>query len=129
MSKPAGWIAIVDDDLSVLRALKRLLRLRAFEAKGYGSAQDLLAALPQGLPDCMILDLHMPDMNGFELLQHLKRKGVRIPTIIMTAHDDAGVRGRCEAAGAVAYFAKPFKNSSLLAAVQEATKGGRNGSS
>jgi FixJ family two-component response regulator len=107
--------------------LKRLLRVREIDAKSYGSAQDFLAALPQGLPDCLILDLHMPDMNGLELVKHLKRNGVRIPTIIITAHDNAGVRGRCETAGAVAYFAKPFKNSSLLSAVEEAIGGVRNG--
>ena len=79
-----------------------------------------IAALPHGLPTCLILDLHMPGMSGFELLQHLRRNGIQIPTIIMTAYGDSGVRKRCESAGAIAYLSKPVQDASLLAAIDEA---------
>ena len=62
----------------------------------------------------------MPGMTGLELLEHLKRKGIHIPTIIITAYHYAGVRERCESAGAVAFLAKPFWKSSLYAAIDAA---------
>ena len=120
MAEVPGWIAIVDDDPSVLKALKRSLRVRGVQSKTYGSAQEFLAALPEGLPDCLIIDVEMPGMTGLELLRDLKRKDIQVPAIVITAHGDAGVRERCVSAGAVAYFSKPFRNSSLFAAIEAA---------
>jgi FixJ family two-component response regulator len=57
------------------------------------------------VPNCLILDLRMPGMTGVEIQQDLARKGIRIPTIIITAHDEAGIRERCKSAGAIAYLA------------------------
>ena len=74
----------MDDDPSVLKALARLLRARAFEARTYGSAREFLSALHEGLPECLIVDLQMPDMTGLELQRHLTRSGLRIPTIVIT---------------------------------------------
>lgn len=120
MVQTSGWIAIVDDDASVVKALGRLLRVRGIRTKTYGSAQEFFAALPEGLPDCLVLDLEMPGMTGLELLQDLKRRAIQIPAIIITAYGDPGVRQRCDSAGAVAYFSKPFRNSSLVAAIDAA---------
>jgi FixJ family two-component response regulator len=123
MAEASPWIAIVDDDASVLKALTRLLRTRAFRAKTYRSAQEFLSALPDGLPACLIVDLQMPEMNGLELLQHLKRSNIHIPSIIITAHGDAGVRERCESAGAIAFLLKPLQDASLFAAIENARGG------
>jgi FixJ family two-component response regulator len=122
MTEASRWIAIVDDDPSVLKALTRLLRTRAFHAKPYGSAQEFLAALPEGLPECLILDLQMPGMSGLELQEHLARKGIQIPTIIITAHGDIGLRERCQSAGAIAFLLKPLQDAALFAAVEKARK-------
>jgi FixJ family two-component response regulator len=122
MAEASPWIAIVDDDPSVLRALTRLLRARALHARTYQSAQEFLAALPAGLPECLILDLQMPRMNGLELLQHMTRRGIRVPTIIITAHGDAATRERCESAGVIAFLAKPLQDTSLFAALEEASR-------
>src|SRR5215470_14041526 len=103
----SSWIAIVDDDPSVLKALTRLLRVRALQAKTYASAKEFLAALADGAPDCLIVDLQMPEMNGLELLQHMARAGLRIPSIVITAHGDEGARERCESAGASTFLLKP----------------------
>jgi FixJ family two-component response regulator len=110
----------VDDDPSVLKGLARLLRARAFEVKTYTSARDFLAALPEGLPECLIVDLQMPEMTGLELHRHLTRSGVQIPTIVITAHNEAGARERCESAGAAAFLSKPLQDTSLLAAIDDA---------
>lgn len=120
MVKAFGWIAIVDDDPSVLKALRRLLRVRGIQAKTYATAEEYVAAMPDGLPRCVIIDLQLPGMTGLELLQHLKRKGVKVPAIIITARGDVGTRERCEAAGAIAFFSKPFSNAALLAAIDAA---------
>jgi FixJ family two-component response regulator len=126
MAKASGWIAIVDDDPSVLKALARLLRVRSFNVRTYQSGQQFLASLADGLPDCLILDLQMPEMTGLELQQNLARKGIRIPTIIITAHDQAGMRERCNAAGAIDYLAKPLQDTSLFAAIDAARGGAKS---
>jgi len=113
-------IAIVDDDPSVLKALARLLGTRSFVARTFQSAKQFLASLTEGRPDYLILDLQMPEMNGFELQQNLNKRGIRIPTIIITANDDAGTRERCKSAGAIAYLPKPVHDASLFAAIEMA---------
>jgi FixJ family two-component response regulator len=118
MAKELRLVAIVDDDASVLKALARLLGTRSFATRIYRSAPQFLASLEDGLPDCLIADLQMPEMTGLELQQHLNREGVRIPTIIVTAFDEMGVRERCRAAGAVAFLSKPVQDTSLFAAIE-----------
>jgi FixJ family two-component response regulator len=122
MAKVSSWVAIVDDDPSVLKALARLLRARAYEVKTYKSARDFLGTLPDGLPECLIADLHMPEMTGLELQLDLTRKGVYIPTIIITAHNESDARVRCELAGAVAFLSKPIQDTSLLTAIEDASR-------
>jgi FixJ family two-component response regulator len=125
MAKALPWIAIVDDDPSVLKALARLLRARAFEVRTYTSAQEFLGVLHEGLPECLIVDLQMPDTTGLELQLNLTRNGLRIPTIVITAHNEAGARERCESAGAAAFLSKPLQGASLLAAIESATGSAR----
>ena len=115
-------VLVVDDDPAVLKALTRLLRTRALEARGFGSASAFLAALADGLPACLVLDLQMPEMNGLDLLRHLTRKGVEIPTIIITAHADAAAREHCESAGGIAVLTKPVQDVDLFAAIADAGK-------
>lgn len=122
MAQTSPWIAIVDDDPSVLKALARLLRTRGFEPRTYTSARDFLAALSDGAPECLIVDLQMPEMNGLELQHHLTRAGVRIPIIVITAHNEAGARERSVSAGAAAFLSKPLQDTSLLAAIGDATR-------
>ena len=123
MAQASPWIAIVDDDPSVLKGLARLLRARAFEARTYTSAREFLSALHEGLPECLIVDLQMPDMTGLELQRHLTRSGLRIPTIVITAHNEPEVRDQCESAGASAFLLKPMQDTKLLAAIDSLTGG------
>ena len=113
-------IAIVDDDPAVLKALARLLGTRSFNTRTYLSGPQFLASLPEALPDCLIVDLQMPEMTGLELQQDLTRKGIHIPTIIITAHDEPGMRDRCKNAGAAAYLSKPVQDVLLFAAITAA---------
>jgi FixJ family two-component response regulator len=114
-------IAIVDDDPSVLKALARLLSARSFNSRTYLSGPQFLASLSEWLPDCLIADLQMPEMTGLELQQNLIRNGIRIPTIIITAHDETGMRDRCKTAGAIAYLSKPVQDAMLFGAIAAAT--------
>jgi FixJ family two-component response regulator len=123
MTEASPSIAIVDDDPAVLRGLSRLLRSHAFSARTYGSGQEFLAALPAGLPDCLIVDLQMPEMNGLELQQHLVSNGIKIPTILITAYGDAALRDQ---AGLVASLRKPLQEKALFDAIDRAVSGSRS---
>jgi FixJ family two-component response regulator len=100
--------------------LKRLLNTRSLSAKTYQSGPQFLTSLDEELPDCLIIDLQMPYMRGLEVQQHLLRRGVQIPTIFITAQDDAATRERCEAMGAVAFLAKPIPTDALFGAIDAA---------
>ena len=123
MNKSSPYrIAVVDDDPSVVRALKRLLRSRAMDVETYGSAQEFLASLPEHLPlpGCLVVDLQMPGMTGLELHEHLVSLGLRIPAIIITAHGGPKMRERCELAGTAAFLTKPLREDTLVAAINAA---------
>ena len=71
------------------------------------------------MPECLIVDLQMPEMTGLELQRQLNRAGIRIPTIVITAHDEADMRELCAAAGAATYLLKPLQDTALLAAIND----------
>jgi FixJ family two-component response regulator len=122
MAQASPWIAIVDDDPSVLKALARLLGTRGMEVRTYTSARGFLTSLPDGRPQCLILDLQMPEMTGLELQRHLTRTGIRIPTIVITAHNEVDMRELCKSMGASAFLSKPLQDTSLLAAIEDARR-------
>lgn len=113
-------VAIVDDDPKVLRALARLLSTRWLTTRTFQSGAQFLASVSKELPDCLVLDLQMPEMSGFEVQQNLKHAGIEIPIIIITAHDEAKMRERCKSAGAIAFLSKPVRAPSLFAAIDAA---------
>ena len=123
MAEASTSIAIVDDDPAVLKALSRLLRSHAFRARTYESGQEFLAALPAGLPDCLIVDLQMPEMNGLELQQHLVGNGIKIPTILISAHADVALRDQT---GLVASLRKPLQEKALFDAIDKAVGDSRS---
>lgn len=122
MTDTSRWIAVVDDDPAVLKGLSRLLRSRALQPRTFDSGPKFMSTLSEGLPDCLIVDLQMPEMNGIELQQHLLCNGFQIPTIVITAYGDATVRERCEAAGAIAFLLKPVQDISLFEAINTAMR-------
>jgi FixJ family two-component response regulator len=120
LSQPAR-VAIVDDDASVLRALSRLLGTCSYRTATYRSAREFLDSLQHGMPECLVVDMQMPEFTGLDLLHHLMRHGIQIPSIVITGHDEAGVRERCEAVGTRAYLLKPLRGDALIAAIDAAT--------
>src|SRR5258707_12209546 len=120
MSKPATRVALVDDDASVRKALGRLLSASSFDIKTYGSAQEFLKSIKGDLPQCLVVDLHMPDLTGLDLRRHLTRAGIDIPTIIMTAYNEPGLRERCHSAGVADFLLKPLNGPILIGAINSA---------
>jgi len=125
MVESAPYVAIVDDELQVRRALDRLLKAAGLEAQAFGSGAAFLRGAALRAPDCLVLDLHIPGMSGLELLRELKASGRRIPTVVITADDTAETRRRCEAEGASAYLRKPLDDRLLLNAISSAIAQGR----
>jgi FixJ family two-component response regulator len=119
-------VAVVDDDESLRRSLRNLLGSVGFRVETFASAEAFLQSIHHGQTGCLVLDLRMPGMNGFDLLRHLADTSSRIPTVILTAHGDDEARQRSLQAGAVAFLNKPFNGNALLAAVRTALdQGGR----
>lgn len=125
LQKSKPLIAIVDDDESVCRAVRRLVRSLAMNAETFSSGQDfldLLHAMPSFEPDCLILDVQMPGMNGLDVQERLTRDGKTIPVIFITAHDEVEVREKALSIGAVAFLRKPFNDQLLIKTMNEALK-------
>jgi FixJ family two-component response regulator len=116
-------IAVIDDDESVRKALIRLLRSANFAALAFPSARAFLEVVVDLPIHCIVLDLQMPDMTGLELQRQLRisHPHLRVPVVIITAHDEPGSRERCIAAGASAYLRKPVESSVLLAVIGQVT--------
>jgi FixJ family two-component response regulator len=108
-------IGVVEDDPSFLRALRRLLSGAGFSVATFASAEDFLASDSAATTSCLVLDVHLGGMSGFDLQQHLVSVGIPIPTIFITAADDAATRKR--ARSGVAYLRKPFREGELLGAI------------
>ena len=123
MSKSNPLIAIVDDDESVCRAMSRLVRSLGMETKEFASGRefvDRIETTPSFQPDCVVLDVQMPGMNGLEVQERLASRGNRLPVIFITAYDEAGVRDRALAAGAVAFLHKPFNDELFITTLRQA---------
>ena len=117
MSIARPLIAVVDDEACVSKALKRLLRTEGFRAETFASGAAFLNWLQSETPDCVVLDLHLPQMDGFAVQARLAQQGVRVPVIVITGRDSLQARQRAMAAGAAAYLAKPLKDEALLEAI------------
>ena len=113
------FVAVVDDEESIRKSLRRLFMAADLDAVVYASGQEFLDSLRGRRPDCLVLDLQMPGLTGLEVQRILIGAGVRFPTIIITAHDEPETRGRCLAAGVAAYLCKPLHDEMLLEAIAE----------
>jgi len=116
------YVAIVDDEEPVRKALKRLLRASGLEADTYASGKDFLEASEARMPDCVVLDLHMPGMSGLQVLEELRSAKKSLPTVVITAYDEPASREQCLAAGAAAYLRKPLDERLLLNAISANVK-------
>ncbi len=116
-------ISIVDDDLSVRRALSRLVRLAGYAVESFASAGEFLASAARSRTACLVLDIHLEEggMSGFDLQGRLVADGVALPTIFITAHGDARTRERASRSGVAGFLSKPFGDKALLDLIQKET--------
>ena len=113
-------ICIVDDDASVRRALGRMVELFGFDVRLFASPRECLDGLDINRASCLILDTTLPGMDGFELHTLLKKSNRNIPTIFISGHDDKRYRVKALSVGATAFLNKPFEESLLLDAIENA---------
>jgi two-component system response regulator FixJ len=107
-------VFIVDDDKSVCRALSVLLSTYDFTVDTYICADDFFRAVPNDVTGCLILDIHMPTLDGWETLHYLQTSGSSRPVIIMSADKNGGLNERALKAGAIGYLQKPFNDQALV---------------
>jgi two-component system nitrogen regulation response regulator NtrX len=120
-----GRILIIDDDAGVRRVLERILEGAGYEAEQASDAFQALDLLDSLQPDAALLDIKMPGMDGFGLLDNLTKRGLEIPVVILTGHGDQFTSRECLDAGAAAYLTKPPDRADLLLAVRGAVAQGR----
>ena len=116
----AAVIAIVDDDEAILTGLSSLVRSAGYRARLYNSAEALINETVSPLPDCVLTDVQMPEMNGLELQVELRRLHPELPVIFMTAFPEAAIEERAMNGGARAFLRKPFEAEHMLRALCEA---------
>jgi FixJ family two-component response regulator len=121
MAKQAN-IAVVDDHESVRESLPDLLHILGFTARAFPSAEEFLASDSFRETDCLILDVAMRGMSGPQLQTELKRLGSKIPIIFITAQSDESLRQRLVEQGAVACLLKPFSDTTLQDALNQALR-------
>jgi len=119
MSETVSQIYVVDDDLSVREAVGRLIRSAGLDVKTFATAQEILANLGKKMPSCLVLDIQLPDLDGFELKDELARKDMPVPIIFLTGHGDIPMSVRAIKAGAVDFLTKPFNDEYLLEAIRD----------
>ena len=122
MTQKSCAVYIVDDDESIRRALKRLLRSAGYQASTFESAEEFLDSNSCSVEGCLILDIRLPGMTGLELQEKLVSRGAKHSVIFMTAHDNFQWRETAKKAGAIAYLKKPFGDQLLLDAIQLASE-------
>lgn len=124
--KPAGaLVAVVDDDISVRESLDGLLRSAGLRAALFSTAEEFLAGVVDVMPQCLVLDVELPDLSGLELQRRLAELGTPVPIVFITGHGDIPMSVRAMKAGATEFLTKPLHPDALLAAVDDALARGR----
>jgi FixJ family two-component response regulator len=117
VESPKPFVAVVDDEEPVRRALERLFRSAGLETETFASGGAMIEDLARREPDCVVLDLHMPGMSGFEVQSLLAQRARPIPVVVITGQDTPDAFARATEGGASAYLRKPVDGDALLAAV------------
>ena len=120
MNNRGPIIYIVDDDVSVRRALSLLLKSHGFKVETFTRAADFLSFKHFKLPSCLVLDIQLPDMNGLALQDAMATRQLTIPIVFITGHGDIPMSVKGMKAGAIDFLPKPFTKKELLNAIERA---------
>jgi FixJ family two-component response regulator len=112
-------VFVVDDDVSVRESLELLIRTAGWEPQTFSSAREFLAGAPVAPPGCLVLDVHLPDLNGLDLQERLAVDRNDLPIILVTGYGDVPMAVRAMKAGAVEVLTKPFRDDVLLGAITQ----------
>jgi FixJ family two-component response regulator len=115
-----GTVFLVDDDASVRKALQRLIRAAGYDVESFPDAAGYLASPAPSLPACIVLDIRMPSMSGFELQSAIAGTPRALPVVFITGHGDEAVRSQALEAGAVDVLFKPIDEEELVSAIEKA---------
>jgi FixJ family two-component response regulator len=116
------FVIVIDDDPSVCKAVRRLLRIAQMDVETYSSAENFLLAVLARTPDCLVLDVRMPGITGPELRDQMHDAGRHTPIVFITAHDEEVPPGRGSGAGTAEVLLKPFGDEALLGAIGRAIR-------
>jgi FixJ family two-component response regulator len=115
-------VYVVEDDASLCNAVRRLLTSAQYRVVTFPSAEEFYRSDFKSSPGCLLLDIRLPGINGFDLQEKLIASGVQMPVIFITGQDRAGMEERAMRLGATAYLRKPFDEDALLGAIHLAMK-------
>lgn len=118
-------VFVVDDDISVRESLELLLRYEGWEPETFASAQEFLIRPRPAVPNCLVLDVSLPDLNGLDLQRRLARERTDMPIMFITGYGDVPTSVRAMKAGAIEFLMKPFKDNVLLDAIRESLERSR----
>ena len=118
MDQTWALIAVLDDESNFCKALARLLKTHGFEVLTFTRGEEFLEACASRVPNCLLLDLHMPGLNGFEVLERIAAR--HVPALVITGHDQPGNAERVRVLGGLNYFLKPVNEHQLVAAIHDA---------
>ena len=118
------FIYVIDDDPAIRRSLERLLDAVGFQVASYATPKAFLDVAGSLLGGCVLLDLRMPEMDGFEVHARLRLINPDLPVIVVTAQGDVQTAVRAMKAGAVDFIEKPYSDDTLIAAIESALKTG-----
>lgn len=122
MGETSPTVFIVDDDDAVRESLSALLESYQFEVKGYASGEAFLTQYSNRSRGCLLLDIHLPVMNGIEILSRLRNDmNCKMPVVMITGRSDKSTKERVLAAGATSHFEKPLDSEQLVATIQALT--------
>jgi FixJ family two-component response regulator len=113
-------VYVVDDDISVRESLESLIRFAGWQPQIFASAQEFLSHPPVLVPNCLVLDVALPDLNGFDLQKRIATDRIAMPIIFISGHGDVPMAVRAMKAGAVEFLNKPYSDEILLGAIQQA---------
>lgn len=122
MSDRRLLVAIVDDEEPVRRALRRLFLSAGIDVETFASGFELLDSAVTHQADCVVLDLHLPGLTGFDVMEQLTERAVNVPMVIVTGHNQPGTAERALAAHAFAFLEKPLDDRRLLDTVFSAAR-------
>jgi FixJ family two-component response regulator len=115
-------VYVVDDDISVRESLELLIRFEGWQPETFASAQEFLVTPRAVVPNCVILDVSLPGLNGLELQERIAAERIDMPIIFITGHGDVPMTVKAMKGGAIEFLTKPFKEDVLVNAIRQAIK-------